>query len=397
MIRIDRKEECVGCGACLDCCPKDAISWQTDIEGFWYPKVDMQRCVDCHLCESVCPVLNADRLNRTNAAAGQPTVFAAYNTDSVVRVKSTSGGLFSALADRMLEQGGYIGGAVWTEDFGARHIASADPQDLLRIRGSKYFQSDSTGLYTTIGTLLKQGERVLVCGCPCQMAALRSFLKRDYDNLIIVDFICCCINSPKLFRAYLDDLETKHGAKVIAYHPKNKEYGGWHNFAFKATFSNGKVYVKNGTDDEFTKCFIKTHIAGRPSCFECRFKSVPRVADITIADFWGIEKVDKALDSPAGTSLVLLNNAKGRAYYESLGDRVVSSEKTLKDAAAENTNLYCSVPSPTMDRRLFYESLDRYGFRYTMDRFGYLRSSFRQRTRDLLKKVKVMLRRFTFR
>lgn len=387
MIHIERKEDCVGCGACLDCCPKDAIAWQTDIEGFWYPKVDMQRCVDCGLCEKVCPVLKAGPLNETNVDAGQPTVLAAWNTDPDVRFASTTGGLFSALADRMLEQGGYIGGAVWTEDFGARHIVSNNPDDLLRIRGSKYFQSDSTGLYRSVRELLRRGEKVLVCGCPCQMAALRSFLRRDYENLIIVDFICCSINSPKLFRAYLDDLEKEYGAKVVAYHPKNKEYGGWHNFAFKATFANGKVYAKNRTDDDFTKCFIGTHIAGRPSCYECRFKSVPRIADITIADFWGIERVDSKMDSPQGTSLVLLNNAKGRAYYASLSDRVFSAEKTLKEAATGNSNLYSSLKPSVIDRKLFYELLDKYGFRYVMDRLGHPKQPFRQRIKGMLRRI----------
>lgn len=378
MIDIKRKEDCVGCGACLDSCSRKAISWNTDIEGFWYPVVNDSLCVDCGMCERVCPVLNAGKLNRTNEGF-VPEVYAAYNTDSEVRFKSTTGGLFSALASKMLESGGHIGGAVWTDDFQAKHIISDTPEDLERLRGSKYFQSDSTGLYSEIKALLNAGEKVLVCGCPCQMAALRSFLHfRDYNDLLIIDFICCSINSPKLFRKYIDSLENIFGGKCTSYHPKNKEYGGWHNFAFKATFDNGAVYVKKGTEDDFTNCFIGTHIAARPSCFKCRFKSIPRVSDITIADFWGIENIDPEMDSTAGTSLVIINNAKGRTYYDSLGTSVFSKAETLESAAKGNGHLYRSLSKSPINRKKFYSILDKEGFDAAMKKYGRPRLSFLQ-------------------
>ena len=379
MIDIKRKEDCVGCGACIDSCPKKAISWKTDIEGFWYPSVHPDLCVNCGLCEGVCPVITADKLNRTNEGS-VPVVYAAYNTNDEVRFKSTTGGIYSALAEKMLENGGYIGGAVWTDNFQARHIVSDKPADLLRLRGSKYFQSDSTGLYSETKSLLKAGEKVLVCGCPCQMAALRSFLHfKEYNNLIILDFICCSINSPKLFRKYIDSLEVKFGGKCTNYHPKNKEYGGWHKFAFKATFNNGAVYVKNGTEDDFTNCFIGTHIAARPSCFECRFKSIPRVSDITIADFWGIEDVDPEMDSPNGTSLVIINNDKGKAFYDSLGATVFSKDEALESAAKENGHLYKSLSKSPINRKKFYAVLDKEGFDAAMKKYGKPKLSFTHR------------------
>ena len=291
-INITRKEDCVGCGACVDCCPKDAIYWETDIEGFDYARVDPDKCIDCSLCLKTCPLLNVDKLNAVNSDYGTPDVLAAYNTDSDVRMASTSGGIFSALAEKVLDEGGFIGGAVWTDDFGACHILSDRREDLDRIRGSKYFQSDATGIYRAVRKALATGRKVLICGTPCQMAGLRSYLRRDYENLIIVDFVCGNINSPKLFKKYVESLEQRYGARMLSYHPKNKEHGGWHNFAFKATFDNGAVYVRNRTADAFTRCFIGTHVGSRPCCFECKFKQLPRVADLTIADFWGIENID---------------------------------------------------------------------------------------------------------
>lgn len=339
-----------------------------DSEGFKYPKVHLDRCIDCHLCEKTCPVIQADSLNRTND--GAPTVLSAYNTDPEVRFISTTGGIYSALAQKVLEQGGYIGGAVWTEDFGARMLLSSNPDDLSRLRGSKYFQADADGFYKSVRDAVRIGAPVLVCGTPCQMAGLRAFLRRPFDNLIIVDFICCSINSPKVFKSYVRDLEKAYGGKMLSYHPKNKEYGGWHSFAFKATFDNGKVYVKNRTADDFTHCFIGTHIAARPSCHECPFKQIPRVSDITIADFWGIEDVDPVWDSPNGTSLVLLNNDKGRRFFSSLGDMVASKEQTLESAARSNGNLYSSIHPSAISRSDFYSALDRRGFAYAMRKYG---------------------------
>ena len=386
-INITRKEDCVGCGACVDCCPKDAIYWETDIEGFDYARVDPDKCIDCSLCLKTCPLLNVDKLNAVNSDYGTPDVLAAYNTDSDVRMASTSGGIFSALAEKVLDEGGFIGGAVWTDDFGACHILSDRREDLDRIRGSKYFQSDATGIYRAVRKALATGRKVLICGTPCQMAGLRSYLRRDYENLIIVDFVCGNINSPKLFKKYVESLEQRYGARMLSYHPKNKEHGGWHNFAFKATFDNGAVYVRNRTADAFTRCFIGTHVGSRPCCFECKFKQLPRVADLTIADFWGIENIDPAWDSPMGTSLVLVNNERGCTFFDSLGDSVRSHPMPLEGAIKGNAHLlHNSAPSP-VDRDEFYRLLDTEGFDAAMRKVGSPRRPLLPRIINRLKRL----------
>ncbi len=392
MINIQKKEDCVGCGACIDNCAHNAITWNTDIEGFWYPVVNLNSCVDCKLCERTCPLLNAASLNLKNKGYS-PKVLAAYHKNPEVRFISTTGGLFSALAEKTLTEGGYICGAVWTENFLAKHLVSDKPEDLKRIRGSKYFQSDTTGIYKEIRSLLRKGKKVLVCGTPCTMAALRCFLNKDYDNLIIVDFICSSINSPKVFHAYTQSLEKQFGGKMTSYHPKNKEYGGWHNFAFKATFDNGKTYAKNRTEDNFTRCFIGTHIVSRPCCFECKFKQIPRVADITIADFWGIEKVDPDFDSPNGVSLVLLNNQKGLNYFSLIENNVVVKEKTLEEAAAGNSNLYQSSKPSITNRTGFYTMLDKEGFEATIAKYSpYRKPVFTSQVKRFIKQcIKVLI------
>ena len=263
MIQITNKMACCGCNACGDACNHGAISFQTDIEGFWYPVVDKEKCVDCGLCEKVCPELHVTELKKNDAPRPLHTI-AAIHKRMDIRWDSTSGGAFSALADGMYGQGGYVSGAVYQEDFSVRNFISNRPEDLARLRSSKYLQSNAEGLYREIRDLLRKGEKVLACGTPCQMAALRSFLRKDYDNLVIVDFICRGVNSPKVYRKYLDALERKHGGKVVYVKAKNKELG-WRNLTRKVVFDNGQVYYGVRMDDDFRRGY-HTNVFSRPSC-----------------------------------------------------------------------------------------------------------------------------------
>ena len=307
MIRIRNNVDCCGCKACGDICPKQAISFKTDIEGFWYPQINESKCINCGLCEKACPVINIAQLKKNDFDKPAHTI-AAVNKNMRVRWDSTSGGAYTALAEGMLEQGGYISGAVYNNDFSVSSIVTNNPDDLPRLRSSKYLQSNPADLYKNIKQLLQNGEKVLACGTPCQMAALRSFLRKDYENLIIVDIICRGVNSPKVYRAYLDSLEKKYNSKVVYVKAKNKELG-WRNLTRKVTFENGQSYYGVFMDDDFRRGY-HTNVYCRPSCYNCLFKGFPRMADITIADYWGIEKVDKNLDMNIGTSMMLLNSKR---------------------------------------------------------------------------------------
>lgn len=362
MIDIRRKEDCCGCNACGDVCPYNAISFVKDNESFEYPVVDKDKCVDCHLCEKTCPIINVDKIKHNDYE--KPQCHAAIHKNIETRFDSTSGGLFSALAEAMYKQGGYVGGAVWVEsDWHIEEYISNNPDDLPRLRSSKYLQSLSEGFYAKIKELLKAGEKVLVCGTPCQMAALRAFLNyKDYDNLIIVDFICLGVNSPRIWRRYLDQREKQNGGKVVYVKPKNKEMG-WRKLTTKLIFDNGKVLYDTRDTSLFTKGYIVTHAFCRPSCYECHFKGFPRMADITIADFWGGEKVVGAdLDRDMGTSLVMINSVKGETYYKGIANKIFEKEVPFESILAGNTALLEPIRKPDMDRSEFYKDLEELNF-----------------------------------
>jgi acetyltransferase-like isoleucine patch superfamily enzyme/coenzyme F420-reducing hydrogenase beta subunit len=359
VINIKRQEECSGCSACVDICGNKAIELKTDIEGFWYPVVNQELCINCGLCEKTCPQLHVDDLKYSQKE--EPIVYAAYHKDYELRRESTSGGLFSALANEMYDRGGYVGGAVYTREFAAKHIVSKNREDLIRIRGSKYFQSDMTCSFKQIEELLIEGEKVLVCGAPCQIAGLRLYLRKEYEKLVTVDFICLGINSPKIFRKYLESLERQYKAKVISVQAKNKDLG-WRSLAIKIIFSNGRTYLREGHKDDFTRGFIEAHCYCRPVCYKCKYKGFPRISDITLGDFWGIEKFERAMDDNMGTSAVLLNTQKGIAYFESIKNKIVSKEVPLCDVLPGNLALMSSVALPTINRCQYYEDVDKLSF-----------------------------------
>ncbi len=359
MIQIKNKVDCCGCNACGDVCAQRAISFKTDNEGFWYPEVDSQKCTDCHLCEKVCPIINVKELKKNDLQ--QSICYAAEHKNLEVVFDSTSGGMFSALADIMYKSGGYVGGAVFNEDFSVKQYISNDKEDLPRLRSSKYLQSHFDDFYKQVRVLLKAGEKVLVCGSPCQMAAMRAFLRKDYENLIIVDYICRGINSPKVWRKYLDSFEERYGSRVVYCKAKSKEYG-WRNLTQKVVLANGKAYYETKDQSNFTKGYLRTNAYCRPSCYNCKFKGYPRISDITLADFWSIEKIAPSFEKNLGTSLVMINSKKGEAYFEQAQKRINFIPVTLEDAERGNGCLNSSLPAPKVDRKQFFDDLDRMTF-----------------------------------
>lgn len=354
MIEIKDNIDCCGCNACGDICPKKCITFNTDIEGFWYPKIDKDICIDCHLCEKVCPMIEpSDYIQRYE----EPKVFAAYTKDEKIRFDSTSGGIHSMLAKAMYKQNAYIGGAIYNADYTCRHITSNDPEMLPKIRSSKYLESNMEGQYKKIKELLNAGEKVLYCATPCQIQALYKYLRKDYENLITVDFLCRGVNSPKVFLSYMDMLEKQYGSKAIEIKFKNKKWG-WHNFSLRVNFKNGQQYCKDRWHDMFFVGYLQYGNFARPSCYECPFKGFPQKADITLADFWGIENIDKSMDQDKGTSLVMINSNKGMSLFDAIRPYIEWREFSVDDAKAGNPAFTSSLKSVRPDRKQFFEALD---------------------------------------
>lgn len=360
MIEIKNKQDCCGCMACGDVCPKQAIAFPRDNEGFWYPSVDSEKCVGCGLCEKICPMLNLESVQKNTKE--ELKVYGGYHNDIVIRFDSTSGGIFSALAQTMYSEKGYVSGAFYNEHFDVENYISNSKLDLRKLRSSKYVQSLAGGLYKKIKTLLDSGEKVLACGSPCQMAALRTYLQKDYDNIVIVDFLCRACNSPKVFHKYLESLEAKYGSAVTAIKDKNKDHG-WRSLARKVTFADGQTYYGEGHDDHYRRGY-HLNVFERPSCYGCKFKGVPRISDITLGDFWGIESIDPSIDKDLGTSLIMLNSAKGREFFKKTKNRLIVKEFTLADIEKGNSQaLYGGVVYPDgIDRASFFADLDKMPF-----------------------------------
>lgn len=354
MINISNKIDCCGCNACGDVCPKDAISYSIDDEGFLYPIIDKEKCIDCKKCERVCPCMkNAYKVERYS----EPKVFAAYSKDENIRLDSTSGGIFSELALAVYKQNGVVCGAVYNQDHTVSHILSYDKSQLPEIRSSKYLQSSAEGCYKAIKIALEKEILVLFCGTPCQVTALYNFVGKDYENLITCNFICRGVNSPKVFLSYMNMLEKRYGSTATQIKFKNKKWG-WHNFSMRVDFKNGNQYCEDRYHDLFFIGYLQYGNFARPSCYKCRFKGFPQKSDITLADFWGIEKIDKTMDQDKGTSLVMINSAKGCRLFNIISDKICSKEFTINEAVKGNPAISSSLVSTIDNRKGFFDDLN---------------------------------------
>lgn len=370
MINITDKSKCCGCNACGDVCAHNAITFKTDIEGFWYPEVDKEKCTDCGLCEKVCPIINVKELKKNDLET--PICYAANHKNLEVRFDSTSGGVFSALAEEVYKKGGFVGGAVYNEDWSARQFISSDKTDLKKLRSSKYLQSDAEGFYKEVKTCCETGKPVLVCGTPCQMAALRRYLRKDYDNLLILDFICQSITSPKAHRKYFDFLEEKFNSKVIYFKAKNKEMG-WRMLTKHSRFANGHSYWGVKGQDWYSRAY-HSNMIDRPSCYDCKFKGYPRIADITLADFWGCDKIKMKLDDNVGTSAVIINSKKGEVAFNQATKRLLKEQIELKTIEQGNPALLHCAKQPNYNREQFFNDLDTMRFDQLSDKYFPVRS-----------------------
>lgn len=345
---------CTGCGACNNSCPVDAIS-MTYKQGFKYPVIDTEKCIGCLACEKSCPIIKPNSLCEQYE---EPIVFAAWNKDAEIRDKSSSGGVFSALATNILTEGGYVAGAAYDENMHVNHITIGSIEELHKLRGSKYVQCSINDNYKTVKNLLVNGKKVLFVGTPCQVSGLRSFLKKDYDNLICCDFICHGVPSPLFFADYLKWFEKGYNFRTESFTFRSK-HSGWYD---ALRVANGNIIAKGKWDAYFLG--FNRNITLRESCYNCPSNGVPRKGDITIADFWGIGRKYKFVsmkEIEKGVSLIMLNNEKGKTFFKEAQGLLVCQKRNFEEALEGNKPMVESSSRPK-ERDTFYADYERMDF-----------------------------------
>ena len=349
---IDRAgKECCGCAVCVNICPKHCIRMAQNEEGFFYPEIQVENCVNCGACEKVCPVLEGRYVANTDLKE----TWAVQNTDQGILMNSSSGGMFTALACVVFDMSGCVFGAAFSEDFKRlHHIMAETPEELHRLRGSKYLQSETEKCYLLAEEQLKQDRWVLFCGTPCQIAGLRGFLGRDFDRLIMVDVICHGTPSVLLWQAYLKHIEDKIGGRAVAVSFRDKKEG-WKNFGIKITTEGEKVYYCPRQKDPYMKMFLK-NICLRESCYHCKVKETGPVSDITIGDLWGAEKIIPEMDSTFGISLAVVHTEKGRQFFEKMKESMAVASVDYVQALSYNPVMVRSVKRPD-ERDSFFSVL----------------------------------------
>lgn len=384
MIQINNPADCCGCTACASICAHDAITMKPDALGFLYPEVDKDKCVDCGLCEKVCAF--NDHYD-TSLNLEKPLAYGARHKDMNEVETSRSGAAFIAISDYILEQGGVVYGAGYTDHFRVVHKRAATKEERDEFKGSKYVQSDMTGVFRQVKKDLRDGLTVLFSGTPCQTSGLNSYVgKRLRENLFLVDIVCHGVPSPYMWRDYIAYLEKKQGSPIVWVNFRDKQKYGWaaHHETFKFKNGGGKM--------SFTYLFYK-HIMFRKSCGNCHFTNIKRPSDITIADFWGWENTDSAFNADnKGVSLVLLNTEKGRKLFDAVQDRMNTIPAELDKCLQPNMQ-HPSEMHPLSDN--FFSDYSQKGFKYVMWKYGenYPPTFLRKKSKRLLDKIKRFIKK----
>lgn len=349
MIEIKEKKDCCGCWACGTVCPVQCISMEEDAEGFRYPKVDIEKCINCHLCEKTCPVINseADKQN------GKQRAFLLQHKDSQILHESASGGAFTAIASYVIRKGGVVFGAAYTDDFVVCHQYVETIEGLSKFRNSKYVQSEMRGAFAETKSFLKQGRLVCFSGVPCQLEGLLRYLRKPYDNLITVDVLCHSITSPKIFRMYVNDQEIRFGKDISNIMFRDKTPYGY-KYSQMSVYKNGKQVYKEGVDtDVYLRSFF-SDVNVRPSCYDCKFKKQHHLTDFTIWDCFDVYKFSKAFDNDKGVTRILANTDKAMRIIEAMKEDAAIMEIPLDAAVDGVKEMYHSVKESPR-RKSFFE------------------------------------------
>lgn len=392
---------CSGCSACYSICPKSAITMKPDSEGFMRPVIDAALCVECGACEKACHVVSPyeERM--------PIEVFAARARNNDIRHTSSSGGIFPLLAREHIRNGGLVWGVKWAKDgrlFRAEHDYTSTYEGLSQFRGSKYVQSDIRDTYRNVKNQLMAGERVLFSGTPCQIAGLKHFLRKDYPNLICCDVICHGVPSPKIFHDYIasmlpaDTNGHEYLIKDVRFRDKLYENGGWRNGVVVVVVVdkyNGKeteivVSGKRADTDPYLRGFLN-ELINRPSCQNCTVRNLKSHADITLGDFWKIQKYAPQIDDNMGVSLVCINSDKGMNALRSVADEMSDCIAFDWVAAVDSTGALVSSPKAHRHRSKFFNTYYRKGFQASIVN-KLLRPTVKEHYRNFIKILKAKIR-----
>lgn len=336
MILFENRKDCCGCGACANICPNNAISMKEDEYGFIFPVIDEKICINCHMCQKVCAFQNIDESNLPL----KTWVAVTKNKESLK--KSASGGVFFTLAKEFVKENNCAVGAAFDDAFNLKHIIAEDIDTLTKLQGSKYTQSNTEFVYREIKIKLNNGKKVLFSGCPCQVAGLKAFLGREYENLITIDLICHGVPSNKSFKDYIAVLQKKNGVQIESFNFRDKRYGwGINGTAFTSDNKNVKALCTSSS----YLYYFSHGLTYRENCYKCKYASKNRPSDITIGDYWGIEKEHsellnkKVIDESKGVSVVIANTQKGIDLVERNAELFYLYESTFEKAARSNAQL----------------------------------------------------------
>ena len=353
-IAIVSPEECCGCKACGDICPAKAITFKKDEDGFLYPCVH-EICVGCGMCVKICPTLN-----RSSRVTGdEQNYLACFDKNKSRRDTGSSGGIFGLLASKLMNEGWIVCGAAFDESLQLKHIFASNENELGRLKKSKYLQSDTSGVYSVIKTKLDSGEKVMFVGTPCQCNALKSFLRKDYmRRLLLVDFACHGVPSQDLFDKCIAYYGEKNHCEVIGYQfrHKPKRYGAPQNYQMLVKGGGGTHVIEGKYYEEPFYYGFQKYMTLRPSCYHCHWASTDRISDITLADFWGIEKVTNQWDRRDHPSLVLLNTDLGRMLFHGIAEQLACIETTREESIRGNGSLVAPTKCPA-EREVFFKDI----------------------------------------
>lgn len=332
-------------------CPVGAIQMRSDAEGFLYPEIDEQKCTKCGLCQRICHINQKQKLCQEKTKA-----YAVICKKDEIRKESSSGGMFSVLAEYVLRQEGVVFGAAFGEHFEVEHTCIEKIEELYKFRGSKYVQSKTANCYRQAEKYLMQGRLVLFTGTACQIAGLHSCLGKAYDNLYCVDIVCHGVPSPLAWQQYVTYREKVAGAPMVEFAFRDKSQK-WDPPGVRAFYANGEKYQAKLVEDPFTQDFLRENSL-RPSCSNCKYKTVARQADFTLADFWGIDHILPAMNDNKGTSLVFLHNERAERIFSELKAQLKYSVVKEEEAVKYNPSMIHSWPAGPK-RAAYFEAVER--------------------------------------